>query len=241
MPAYQTLADDIRAQITSGRLRPGDRLPTEPQLCLRSGLGRSTVREALRLLASEHLIVTTRGVTGGSFVAHPNPEKVADTLTTGVRLLLTTAAVSGADLMEVREMLEVPAARLAAQRRTPEEIETLRATLFDPRCDDTETMLTAHRAFHLALAASTNNPLYGVITRPLYSMVTDRQIADVAGAHYWERIDAEHRAILRSIADGDPAGAATAVTTHLAHLREVFSKLKKVNPPAVAAVPPRRG
>ena len=72
-PAYRLLADDLRAQITSGRLVPGDRLPTEPQLCQRSGVSRSTVREALRLLASQHLIVTTRGVSGGSFVAHPSP------------------------------------------------------------------------------------------------------------------------------------------------------------------------
>src|SRR5205814_4948840 len=45
-PAYQVLADGLRAQITSGKLRPGDRLPTEPQLCAQSGLSRSTVREA---------------------------------------------------------------------------------------------------------------------------------------------------------------------------------------------------
>src|SRR5438876_352461 len=66
--SYQALADGLRAQITSGKLRPGDRLPTEPQLCAQSGLSRSTVREALRLLTSQNLIVTTRGVTGGSFV-----------------------------------------------------------------------------------------------------------------------------------------------------------------------------
>ena len=71
VPAYQLLADSLRTQITSGRLRPGERLPTEPQLCVRSGVSRSTVREALRLLTSQHLIVTTRGVTGGSYVARP--------------------------------------------------------------------------------------------------------------------------------------------------------------------------
>src|ERR1051325_7951226 len=71
-PAYQLLADELRADITSGRLQPGERLPPEPELCVKTGVSRSTVREALRLLARQHLIVTTRGVTGGSFVSHPD-------------------------------------------------------------------------------------------------------------------------------------------------------------------------
>src|SRR5438094_8326155 len=101
-PAYQQLADELREQITSGRLRPGERLPPEPELCVRTGVSRSTVREALRLLASQHLIVTTRGVTGGSFVAHPDAGQLADGLATGISLLTATAGVGLADLLELR-------------------------------------------------------------------------------------------------------------------------------------------
>lgn len=221
-PAYQMLADDIRAQITSGRLRPGDRLPTEPQLCARSGVSRSTVREALRLLASQHLIVTTRGVTGGSFVAHPSPAMLADTLATGVRLLLRTATVSAADLLEVREMLEVPAAGLAATRRTGRQLADLEAALFDPFVDDLDGILAAHRAFHLALAASAGNALYEVMTQPLYSVANERELAAGKPLEVWIRVDAEHREILAAIAAGDPAEAKAATRAHLTHLREVI-------------------
>src|SRR5205814_10463032 len=95
MPAYQLLADTLRAEITSGRLRPGDRLPAEPQLCERSGVSRSTVREALRLLASQHLIVTTRGVTGGSFVNRPSVADLADTVRNGMRVRRPSSRVTG--------------------------------------------------------------------------------------------------------------------------------------------------
>jgi len=219
-PAYQILADDLRAQITSGRLRPGDRLPTEPQLCARTGVSRSTVREALRLLASQHLIVTTRGVTGGSFVAHPSTDMLADTLTTGVRLLLRTAIVSAADLLEVREMLEVPAAGLAAVRRDGTQLAAMAAALFDPERDDLDTILAAHRAFHLALAASTGNGLFEAITLPLYSVANERELVTQHPIDLWVRVDAEHREILAAIAAGDPEAARAAAAGHLAHLRD---------------------
>src|ERR671917_1963396 len=101
-PAYQLLADELRNEITSGRLQPGERLPPEPELCVRTGVSRSTVREALRLLASQHLIVTTRGVTGGSFVAHPDAEQLAEALSTGLTMLTNSAEVGLADLLELR-------------------------------------------------------------------------------------------------------------------------------------------
>jgi DNA-binding FadR family transcriptional regulator len=218
VPAYQLLADDLRLQITSGRLRPGDRLPTEPELCARCGVSRSTVREALRLLSSQKLIITTRGVTGGSFVAQPNASELAESLSAGVRLLLATAAVGVTDLMEVREMLEVPAAGLAARRRTEADLERLRSTMFDPENDEPAVRHSAHRAFHVALAAAAGNPLYELVTGPLYAITDEVQLADLAPENTWLGIDAEHREILRCVAAGDGPAAERAVTWHLARL-----------------------
>lgn len=222
-PAYQTLAEDIRAQITSGRLQPGERLPTEPQLCARTGVSRSTVREALRLLASQHLIVTTRGVTGGSFVTHPSPEKLSDTLSTGVSLLLNAATVGILDLLEVRETLEVPAAAQAAVRRTDEHLAQLRAALFDAAVASVPEMLAAHRAFHTGLVAATGNPLFELLCRPLYQVSNEGELAEVAPIGFWTRIDAEHREILRCVASGDASGAAAAARTHIGFIRACYA------------------
>jgi GntR family transcriptional repressor for pyruvate dehydrogenase complex len=218
-PAYQTLADDLRGQITSGRLRPGERLPTEPELCVRSGVSRSTVREALRLLASQHLIVTTRGVTGGSYVARPDPATLAESLTGGVRLLLACTPVGVHELMEVREMVEVPGVALAAQRHTDDDVAVLQGTMFDPVRDDIPTKLVAHRAFHAALAAATGNPVYELLARPLYAFGNEGELAERASATLWRAVDADHRAILRAVVARDVAGAQQTTRTHLANLK----------------------
>jgi DNA-binding FadR family transcriptional regulator len=221
-PAYQTLADDLRRQITSGQLRPGDRLPTEPELCARSGVSRSTVREALRLLASQHLIVTTRGVTGGSFVSCPSAEQLADSFSTGVRLLLTTARAPTSDLFEVREIMEPRGVELAALRRTDDDLAALEATMFDPAADSLDAMLVAQSAFHTVLAAAAHNSLYEVLARPLYSLVNDHELGEGGAPGFWARVDADHREILRRVVARDAVGAVAAEQAHLALLKHAY-------------------
>ena len=218
-PAYQQLADELREQITSGRLRPGQRLPTEPELCLRTGVSRSTVREALRLLASQHLIVTTRGVTGGSYVAKPDAATLAESLSRGMGLLVSAGPVGLGELMEVREMLEVPAAGLVARRHTDADLAGLAETMFDPVRDDLGTRCAAQRTFHERLAAATGNPVFELLARPLYTVANETEIAERASERLWRSVDADHRAILRAVAARDVAAAERAARRHLVNLR----------------------
>jgi DNA-binding FadR family transcriptional regulator len=226
-PAYQLLAEDLRSQITSGQLRPGDRLPTEPELCAKSGVSRSTVREALRLLASQHLVITTRGVSGGSFVAHPSADQLADTFSMGAKLLLTTARVEASELFEVREWLEVPGAELAARRHTPEHLTALRNALYRPpdgswESADPAAMLAAAQLFHTTMAMATGNSLFELIARPLYNLVSDRELGDASPTGFWTECDAHHREMIRRVAARDAAGAADLARIHLAYLRETY-------------------
>jgi len=223
LPTYQLLADHLRAQIMSGALRPGDRLPTEPDLCARSGVSRSTVREALRLLASQNLIVTTRGVTGGSFVAQPDPVLLGDLLSTGLNLLLVSGGVSTEHWLEVRETFEVPAAGLAARRRTDEQLAGLTETLFDSEQVDLEAIMAGHLAFHVRLAQATGNPLYQLITQPLYEVHNEKALSTRAPISVWRRADADHRVIVRAIAAGDAAAARAAARVHIEHMRSDYA------------------
>lgn len=223
-PAYQVLADDLRAQITSGQLRPGDRLPTEPQLCAKSGLSRSTVREALRLLTSQHLIVTTRGVTGGSFVAAPSAHKIAETLEGGVGLLVANGMLAGGHLFELRFMLEVPAAELAAIRRTEAHLIELAAAMFDPDNDELDTILAANRAFHTTMSAAAGNPLFRLVTQPLYAVANERDLAVLAPKTFWADVDTDHRAILDAVVDRDGARAGAATRAHLERLQGAYER-----------------
>jgi GntR family transcriptional repressor for pyruvate dehydrogenase complex len=219
-PAYQLLADELRADITSGKLQPGERLPPEPELCVRTGVSRSTVREALRLLASQHLIVTTRGVTGGSFVAHPDAEQLSEALSTGLTLLTNAAGVGFADLLELRRALEIPAAALAATRRTDEHLAEIRATLFDPYLDGFDVMMQAHADFHAAVAKATANPLFELVTRPLYHVAYGAEVTDSLPEEYWIRIDEDHRELLASLLDGNAAEASAIARRHLDYVAE---------------------
>jgi GntR family transcriptional repressor for pyruvate dehydrogenase complex len=214
-PAYQLLADELRDEITSGRLQPGERLPPEPELCVRSGVSRSTVREALRLLASQHLIVTTRGVTGGSFVAHPDADQLSEALSTGLTLLSNSAEVGMADLLELRRALEIPAAGLAAQRRTDANLVEIRGAMFDPDLDELATMLAAHAAFHSAIASATGNPLFELVTRPLYHVTYGEEIVENLPGDYWVRIDADHRELLSCVKGGYSESAMEISRRHL--------------------------
>lgn len=219
LPAYQVLADDLRTRITSGELNPGDRLPTEPQLCERSGLSRSTVREALRLLASQHLIVTTRGVTGGSFVAQPSTGQIGESLSTSIGLLLSHGSLRVRDLIEVGAALEIPAAELAADRRTDEDLTNMENALFDPHVDDFRRMIVMHGLFHRAIAAATGNPLYEVISRPLYELTQSRELAANLRRERWTEYDADHREILGCIRDRNALAAGDAARRHMERIR----------------------
>jgi GntR family transcriptional repressor for pyruvate dehydrogenase complex len=221
-PAYQVLADELRADITSGRLQPGERLPPEPELCVRTGVSRSTVREALRLLSSQHLIVTTRGVTGGSFVAHPDAAQLSEGLRTGLTLLSNTAEVGFADLLELRRALEVPAAALAAARRSEEHLDAMTGALFDPDHDNVEAMVLTHAAFHATVATATGNPLFELVARPLYQVSFGDEILNGAPEGYWVRIDADHRELLRCIAAGDAEAAAVVSRRHIDYITTAY-------------------
>ncbi len=220
-PAYQLLADELRADITSGRLQPGERLPPEPELCVKTGVSRSTVREALRLLTSQHLIVTTRGVTGGSFVAHPDAEQLADGLSTGFTLLTQSAGVGLADLLELRRALEVPAAGLAALRHDEDSLTEIRGALFDPTVDDFDTMMAAHAAFHLAVAKATANPLFELVGRPIYQVSYREEVIEDLPSGYWSQIDADHRLLTDCLVRRDAEGATRAAALHLDYVAEI--------------------
>lgn len=217
-PAYQVLADELRVQITSGQLRPGDRLPTEPQLCASAGVSRSTVREALRLLASQNLIVTTRGVAGGSFVAFPSPAQVSASLGTGVHLLLANSVVGTEELLEVRGMLEIPAAALAAVHRTEEHLATLQSTLLDAWGADLEQLLVAHNVFHVAIAEASGNSLLSLLARPLYLLANQREISEAITREFWSVVIDDHRAILHAVERGDAEAARAAAAAHIDRL-----------------------
>jgi DNA-binding FadR family transcriptional regulator len=225
-PAYERLARELRDQIISGELAPGDQLPAEAEMQRRYGVSRSTIREALRVLSSQNLLMTTRGVTGGSFVVRPEPRMIADHLQTSLGLL-TSATGSVNDLLEVRSLMEVPAAGLAARRRTKDELEAVRATLFDPHDVDVDHMFQANRNFHGKLLSAAGNPVLEIVTRPIFAVLQERLQREEAGTRFWTRVDRDHREIFGYVESRDEQGAREAQAAHLDHLRSTYTRIDR--------------
>ncbi|GAA3023001.1 FadR/GntR family transcriptional regulator [Streptosporangium longisporum] len=218
MTAYQALAADLRRRIVSGEFRPGDRLPVEPELCAGYGVSRSTVREALRLLSSQNLIRTVRGTAGGSFVAHPDPDHISAYLETSVDMMRP-----GIDqLTEIRELLEVPAAGLAALRRTGADLEALRDCIAGARGRAAGEVFAPNRDFHVVLLRAAGNPLLEIVARPVFEVLEGRFVRDRAPRAALDAIDREHRVVLRHVEAGDAEGAREATRRHLENLRTVY-------------------
>ncbi|MFR9728354.1 FadR/GntR family transcriptional regulator [Saccharopolyspora sp. MS10] len=224
--AYRQVAEQLRTQIVSGALPSGSRLPSETELGSMFGVSRSTVREALRQLASQHLIDTTRGVTGGSFVASPDAGAIADNLGGSLGLLVNSRTMSVDHLLEARLLLEPYAARQAAERATPEDLEALARTVGRTGHLDPDDGFTVHWDFHTTLVSISGNPLLHVMCSPINAVLRGRMHRDRVGRQAWESIDEDHAKVYEAVAGGEAETAETLVREHLLGLRPLYERME---------------
>ena len=225
VPAYQVLAETLRERILSRELEPGQRLPVEPDLSAEYGVSRSTVREALRVLSTQNLVRTTRGVAGGSFVAYPRPDQISGYLEASLGMLARSNGLTLDALLEARELLEVPAAGLAATRRSGAELDQLRGTVLDPSTVDKQALLDRHRTFHEVLFRASGNPLVEVLARPLFMVLNERFLRERAPAAFWSQVHRDHQSIIAAVAAGDASAAQDATRAHLRNMRPTFVRI----------------
>src|SRR6185503_13978926 len=127
--SFDDVLEQLREAILSGRIRPGDRLPGERQLCESFGVGRPTLREALRSLEAVGLIEVRPGKGGGSYAATPAASTVGDALAALVNL----RGASLEDLAEFRVDFESENASWAARRADAADLTALRDVVFEAR------------------------------------------------------------------------------------------------------------
>jgi GntR family transcriptional regulator, transcriptional repressor for pyruvate dehydrogenase complex len=225
-PAYQQVADQLREFIVNGTLSPGDRLPVEAELASVFGVSRSTIREALRLLSSRGLIYTVRGVTGGTFVGDADRGTISDFLETSIGLLSGNQGITADELLEARDVLEVPAARLAAQRRSGEHLEAMRAAIAQEKAETERGLrFEHHQRFHSVLLEAAGNRLLGLMTEPIFRVIRSRFLQDQPGRKFWTQVDDDHTEILRCVEAGDADRAAEQMHAHLGRLRSMYAKV----------------
>ncbi|GAA3949422.1 FadR/GntR family transcriptional regulator [Gordonia caeni] len=230
-PAYAVVADSLRARILAGELKPGSRLPIDADLRAEFGVGQSTVREAIRTLASENLVHSVRGASGGTFVSTPSLGRISAHVEAGVTLLASAEAVTVDQLMEVRQLTEVPAAGAAAFRRTEEHLAELRATIHEPTADVSVEMHMAHQEFHRILLRAAGNPLLELVTVPVFGVLGSRFSRDMAPPGVWPAVDDDHIEIYEAVAARDSLTAMTLMRRHLDQLDDIYKQMDLLRRP----------
>jgi DNA-binding FadR family transcriptional regulator len=225
--AYEQVADQLRELIVQGELRPGDRLPVESALARDFGVSRATVREALRLLAAQSLVRTEKGAAGGSYVTLPTAATISSLVHANVGLLAETRNVTLEELLEARELVEVPAARLAALRRSEDDLEALRATVPDDSARGTQEEFSYNAEFHSCVLGASRNTLLVVSAQPIFSVLQTNLARSTLGRHFHRSIHAHHHRILAAVEAGDAETAAGEMHDHLRFLRPYYEKAWK--------------
>jgi len=208
------LAQRLGAQIESGVLEPGDRLPTEQQLATAHGVSRTVVREAMHQLKSRALVVARQG--SGVFVA---PKPVNQALAFDPTVLESVQAV--VHVVEVRRVLEGEIAALAAERATRAQIAQLRRSLkaIDTAVAAGHDGVAEDLAFHRVIGECTGNPqfrlLLGFLEQYLREGMRITRGNEARRADFMQAVQLEHRAMVEAIAARDPAAARYHATEHL--------------------------
>jgi DNA-binding FadR family transcriptional regulator len=173
--AVDEIAAQIRELIAAGKLRPGDRLPSERELAARLEVSRNTLREAFRALEHGGIIEMRKGATGGAFV-RPGSSSV---IVNGLRDLYHLGAITPQQLTEARIWLSEVVVRVACERATDEDFAALEANIdASEKAPDFGERARHNREFHVILARATRNPIM-VITMESIAAVFAQFIAQI--------------------------------------------------------------
>lgn len=214
----------IQQAIVARSLEPGDRLGTEAELAAEFGMTRAAVREAVRLLAQAKLVRATRGPGGGVFVLHTADRGLAETVSAAIETMLASRLTSFNELIEVRMLLEVPLAGLAALRADAAAIARLRACIEEAagQLSDEPVQRATDERFHATIAQAAANPVASalvawshVVLQPALKGVIADAIVDAVAIE-------QHREILAAIESRKAAVAERAMRNHLRYVSDVL-------------------
>jgi DNA-binding FadR family transcriptional regulator len=220
------LSDEVRerllAEISGSDLRPGDALPSERELMVRFGVGRPAIREAMQQLASLGLVVVRHG--DRPRLAPPRLELLAEQMALTMRHVLTHDDTILAQLKEARIVVETGTARMAAERRSPAELDGLSDVLARQRLarHDPGEFLRRDGDFHATLAGVGGNMVLASVVRAVFEWMARFHIHAVHHAGLERLTLAEHEAILAAVAAQDADGAARAMRDHLTRANALY-------------------
>jgi GntR family transcriptional repressor for pyruvate dehydrogenase complex len=209
------IVEQIAELIARGALKPGDRIPSEKQLCEKFGVGRTSVREALRSLSVMGVLESRMG--DGTFVASDVGRFLERSFQWG--LLLNPKVVD--DLIETRLMLESHNAEMAAAKASPDDLARMEGAVrhMEAAVNDPPQYLEHDLQFHLAIAQATQNSILQNLlstTRGYLQAWIQETLARPDMSEKRARLSiTEHKRILRALRNKDAAAARQAMASHI--------------------------
>jgi GntR family transcriptional repressor for pyruvate dehydrogenase complex len=228
---HERVVEAITERILSGDLEPGSVLPTEPELCELFGVSRTVIRDAMKMLQGRGLVEVMQG--RGTMVSTKIAEFSSDILVMALQQRQTTLV----ELLEVRRILEVEIAGLAAERATGADLREMEQALDLMRSHPGEApgYVDADLTFHNALTRAAHNMVMDLILRPVTQLLRHSREISFRGPERVGNTIAAHETILRAVAAGDRQAAREAMRRHLdetaADLREALGEAAMRHPP----------
>ena len=232
---YQDIVRQIQEFIRDGSLKPGDRLPSERELAERLQVSRSSLREAVRTLELQGLVVSRPGA--GTFVSTDS----VDTLVSMIASSLAGSRDFLNDIFEVRHVLEPQIAALAAERATREDIQHMVEALEDQerQIAEGETGVEGDTAFHFAIAQATQNWALVRVVSTISDILSQSRDQSLQTPGRPPRSLASHRHILDMIQSEDIEGARGAMQYHISEVEPTHSPVgRRLNAGSPVAIGP---
>lgn len=214
---YLAIADELVEKIKSGELQAEQKLPSERELAEQYGVGRSVVREALKVLSEKCLV---RVVTGkGNYVNIPGSES----LRSRMEEVLDSSRFKQKDIIDAREAIEMAVAKPTIENATPQQIRQLRELCrrMDAVIDNRPAFAEEDAKFHLTLADCSGNEILKMMTVTLNN-ITDRAAfhAGSQGDNFSHHAQKEHKDMVVAIERKDLTRLQDAISRHIQCLRE---------------------
>ena len=220
------VTDEIEALIFQSRLQIGDKLPAERELAKQFGVSRTVIREAVRALVAKGMLEVRMG--SGTIVCAPSAASISQSM--ALYLRGNQRQFDFAHVLEVRSVLEVEIAGLAAERHTVEDVQKMWTILKQAiEIDTREIFIQWDMDFHLLLAQATHNDLFPLLLDSVAEVMrTTRAMAfDIPGAP--ARSYKYHSAILEQVEKGDRNMARRAMRDHLIEAEATLKQAKALH------------
>lgn len=214
--------DKLKHLIESGKLKPGDKIPSERKLMESLQVGRPAVREAMQSLAAKGLIEITHGER--SRVVKLTASSLIKQVDIAAKMLLAGSPASLEELKALRLLFERGVICEAAVKATPTDIKKLREALAIQReaLGNPEGFVTADMAFHTQIAKVTRNAIFEAVSEAMLSWLKEFHTELLRWSGNEEITLSEHEEIVRSIAAGNPGEAESALVRHLERSRALY-------------------